>query len=127
MRAMPSPTSRTRPTSSTPTSLPYWSISFRRTETISSGLNLMAAALDQLIADDVQLMADAGIVEPVAHLHDHTPEQVGIDLLFQHRLAFGDLAKLVDEPAALVVQQGRRCPHLDAHLVGPLFQQDAVD
>src|SRR5207237_318381 len=82
--------------------LPSLSSCVRRTETISSGLNFCMAALDQLIADDFQLMANAGVIAPVAHLHDHSAEQFGIDFFFEHRLAFGQFTKLANEPAALV-------------------------
>src|SRR5581483_2232759 len=84
---MPSPTSSTRPTSRTSSLARYWSISFRRTETISSGLNRMAAFLDDVLSDRPQPGADAGVVTEVTHLQDDAAEQVGVDLHFKLRLA----------------------------------------
>src|SRR5262245_40815259 len=104
MRAMPSPTSSTRPISSTSVVLPYWSISLIRTETISSGLNFMAGTLDQLIADDFQLVLHAGIVAPVAHLHDESAKQVRLDARDQDRFLLRQLPQLADQALALIVR-----------------------
>src|SRR5438067_13909430 len=106
---MPSPTSSTRPTSSTaPVFRPYWLISLTRTDTTSFGFNDMTASLDQLVAEGIQLPADAGVVPPVAELHDQAAQQVRIDADVEDRLLVRQLAQLLQELLALVVRQRRR-------------------
>src|SRR5947207_4720330 len=79
-RAMPSPTSSTRPTSSTaPVFRPYWLISLTRTDTTSFGFNDMTASLDQLVAEGIQLPPDGGVETPVAELHDHAAKEFRLD------------------------------------------------
>src|SRR5581483_2761629 len=126
MRAMPSPTSSTRPTSSTvftPDFSLAFSISGIRTETISSGLNFMTATLDQLIAEDVELMTHAGIIAPVADLYDEPAQQVGIDGGVQDRFFLGQVPQLVDQALALVVRQWDGGADEDADAVGALLDQ----
>src|SRR5947208_1052761 len=127
MRAMPSPTSSTRPISSTSVVLPYWSISLRRTETISSGLNFMTATLNQLIADGVQLVLHAGVVAPVADLHDESAQQVGVDTRAQDGFFLRHLAQLADQALALVVRERHGAAHQNTHLVGALLDQGGID
>src|SRR5262245_9624121 len=122
MRAMPSPTSSTRPTSCTSSLARYWLISVRRTETISSGLNLITASLDQLVAEGFDLVADTGVVLEVADAHGHAPEQVRIDARIQHRIALKHLADLADQAFALVVGQGHGGADPDKHLAGAFLE-----
>src|SRR4051794_31005985 len=103
MRAMPSPTSRTRPTSRDSTSRPNCEICSRRTETISPGLNLITTSLDQLVPDGVEPGADAGVVEPVAHLHDQPAQKVRIDAQLQDGLAPEGLLQLAAQPLLMIV------------------------
>src|SRR5262249_51687229 len=100
---MPSPTSRTRPTSRASSAVRYCSISFPITEMISSALNLMAGTLEELVPDIDVLGADGGIVEPVADAHLQAAEHVGIDSLVKDRLAAEQRAELADQTVALGV------------------------
>src|SRR3954453_2496911 len=77
---MPSPTSSTRPTSVTSWPGPSRPISPRRTETISSGLNFIAAPRQQLIADRLDLETDRAIEDLVANLNDHPAQERRVDL-----------------------------------------------
>src|SRR5262245_16477524 len=123
MRAMPSPTSSTRPTSSA-RSLPSMSwISRVRTEVISSALNLIATSLDELLPNDFESRADRGVVEPVADPHHHAADQLGIDLRLQHRLQLEGLPQLLGQPLALVVRKRRGRADLDPDAPGPLVEQ----
>src|SRR4051794_21868551 len=105
MRAMPSPTSSTRPTSTASIWERYSLISSSITERISSALNLMTATLDNFFADIVQPGAHRAVEQPVADLHHHAAQQVGIDLRLQHRFQVKRRSQLLDEPLALVVRQ----------------------
>src|SRR5690348_8520265 len=108
---MPSPTSRTLPTSARSTSLLYWRISSSMTEAISSTLNFIAfpkesaeasdrtselnlgddvlrAALDLLRGapqerrrEVLQAGLDARIDPLVAHPHHHAAQEVWVDAL----------------------------------------------
>src|SRR5437764_1373389 len=106
MRAMPSPTSSTRPTSRASSLERYWLISVCRTETISSALNLMTASRYDLVPDSFQLGADRGVVQPIADPHDHPAEQLGIDLHRQDRFQPERIVQFALEALALVVGQG---------------------
>src|SRR5438270_10147671 len=75
---MPSPTSRTLPTSRDSTCVRYCSISDRRTDTISSALNLMGTSLDQLVPQGVEAGADGQVHEPVADLQLDAADQFGV-------------------------------------------------
>src|SRR3954471_23451459 len=83
---MPSPTSRTFPTSWDSTCVRYCSISDRRTDTISSALNLMGTSLDQLVPQGVEAGADGQGHEPVADLDLDAADQFGVDHLGQDGL-----------------------------------------
>src|SRR5438045_866289 len=103
---MPSPTSRTRPTSWAWTPVCVSLISLSITETISPTLNGMAAPLDQVVADGLDAGAYAGVVDPVPDAHNHPAQQGRVDRLVEDRLAPGDLLQVAVQPAALVVGQG---------------------
>src|SRR5262249_47033372 len=123
MRAMPSPTSRTRPTSRDSTSRPVRAICSRRTETISPGLNLITTSLNQLVPHCLQPRADAGIVEPVAYLHDQSAQEVRIDPQFQNRLALECLSQFAAQPLLVIVVERHCRADLHSHLSGVLLQQ----
>src|SRR5947209_12924391 len=133
MRAMPSPTSSTRPTSRPARRSLYLTISCSRTETISSGLNLMTAALQELVPNARETGADGRIVQPIADLHNQAADQVGIDAGFQHGFAVKGVAELVQQPLALVVGERDGAANLHAHAAGaavanlPRLRQDGPD
>src|SRR3954464_13804187 len=81
IRAMPSPTSSTRPTSVRVTSAWNCSISRWMTEVISSALNFMRRPFDQSLAKLFESSADRGVVDVVADLDDHPPDQRGVHLV----------------------------------------------
>src|SRR5689334_7849898 len=80
IRAMPSPTSRTRPTSVRVTSDWNCSISRWMTEVISSALNFMSLSFDQAPSELFEAVAQRGVVHLVADLDDQPAEQAGVDL-----------------------------------------------
>src|SRR5260370_24973129 len=123
MRAMPSPTSSTRPTSRASSLARYWLISVCSTETISSALNLMTAFLDDLVADVLQLRTDRPVIHPVADLDDQAAEQFRIDASFQDRFLVELLPELLREALALLVGQRHRALDLDAQAPRPLVAQ----
>src|SRR3954453_20141444 len=84
IRAMPSPTSSTRPTSVRVTWAWNCSISRWMTEVISSALNFMRLPFDQSLAELFQSVADRGIVEVVADLDDQAADQAGVDHVPDH-------------------------------------------
>src|SRR3954471_12830753 len=96
-RAMPSPTSRTRPTSRTSCPDPSPLISRVRTETISSGLNFIAAPRQQLIADGIDPVPDRAVEHLVADLDDHPPQQGLVHLGRDDRVEPGGLADCLPE------------------------------
>src|SRR5262249_40036585 len=102
---MPSPISRTWPTSRRSRPPPNSLICRSRTEAISSGLNLMTASLDELLSDGLDTGAHAGVDHLVADADDEAAEQVGVDDDVQDRLALIAVAHAVDDALALVVRQ----------------------
>src|SRR5262249_26886373 len=122
---MPSPTSRTRPTSRVSSLARYWSISFVITETISSALNLMTATLHQLFAEHVEPGAHRTVEQPVAHAQDEAAEDAGIDGHVQQRLQFKGSAQVVHQALLLVLGKRHGRAHLDAKTaVTAVVQQD---
>src|SRR5262245_2497495 len=79
IRAMPSPTSSTRPTSLRVTSAWKCSISLWMTELISSALNFMRLPFDQSMAELLEPAAHRGVIDLVADLDDETADQGGVD------------------------------------------------
>src|SRR5260370_11957720 len=119
MRAMPSPISSTRPTSSAWSLERYWSISVWRTETISSALNLITASLNELFADIVQPALDRRIELPVANLDDHAGNQVGIDLGIHDGLLVEFRADFLAQALGLFVPRRHSAFHLYPHAAAP--------
>src|SRR5258707_453590 len=126
MRAMPSPISSTRPTSSAWSLSRYLPISFWRTETISSALNLITASLNELFADILQPALDRRIELPVANLDDHAGNQVGIDLGIKDGLLVEFGADFLAQVLGLVVRQRHGAFHLHPNAAGPFVVQIAV-
>src|SRR6202047_1584670 len=120
MRAMPSPTSSTRPTSRASSLDRYCSISVWRTETISSALNLIIASLDQLVPKSVELSADGGVVLPVADLHNQSAQNLRVNVRHEDRFKAQGLPKVCAPVIALVLGQGHRGAHPDTNAVCPL-------
>src|SRR4051812_8465658 len=110
---MPSPTSRTRPTSraSRPDLAPL--ISRSSTETISSTLNAMTAPLHQLLTDRLQAGTHAGVVDPILDANDDPAQNVGIDGFLEDRLQVRCLLDLRDDAVAFVLGQRHGRGHLD--------------
>src|SRR2546422_1077696 len=118
MRAMPSPTSSTRPTSRVSICERYCSISLVRTETISSALNLMTTSRDELVPDNVKLRADRGVVDPVAYLHHQSAQKIGIDPRFQNGFQTKRLVQFLLKAFTLIVRQGERRGNLHTDAPG---------
>src|SRR5947208_11695436 len=100
---MPSPTSSTWPISTAWSLLRYWSISFVRTEAISSALNLMATSLDELIPEVLELRGHRAVELPVVDAHHQAAQQFGIDLQIHDRFQFQRLAHDVFQAVAVLV------------------------
>src|SRR5262249_11162420 len=100
---MPSPTSSTRPTSTTSTLLLYCSISLVRTEAISLALNLMTASHEDLIADVLEFRTHRGIVLPIADADANAGDQLGIGFQLEDGLEAPPTAKLFLQMLALIV------------------------
>src|SRR5579884_1840031 len=118
---MPSPTSRTRPTSRVSMPVRYCSISVWRTETISSALNLITASFNELVADLLELRANRGVVNPIAHADHEAANQVRLDSTFEDRLLTQAGAQLLDQLLALIGGQGDRALHFHANAAGALI------
>src|SRR4051812_31025056 len=103
---MPSPTSRTRPTSRTSDPAPSPLISRWRTETISSGLNFMAAPGQQLISDGVDARSHRTVEDLVAHLDDHPAQQTFVNAGGNDRLQPGRVQNPFLQLVRLLVREG---------------------
>src|SRR5262249_26458236 len=123
---MPSPTSRTRPTSRTSSWALYCSISGIRTETISSALNFMACTLEEMFPNIEQLGADRGVVQPVADADDHAADDLRIDHRHQGRLQLHALTQLLDQFFTLVVRQRNGRSYMHILLAFDLAGEDAA-
>src|SRR5438045_3177921 len=108
---MPSPTSSTWPISTAWSLLRYWSISFVRTEAISSALNLMTTSLDDLVPEVHQLGAHRAVELPIVDAHHQAAQQFGIDLEVHDRFEFQRLAHGMFQALAVVVGQRHRAAH----------------
>src|SRR5438034_10276426 len=120
MRAMPSPTSSTWPTSVASLVLRYSVISFVSTEAISSALNPMPTALDDLIPNIQQPGPHRAVELPVEDAHHQAAQQFRIDLHVQHRLQVQGVVDILRQPLPLLVRQGHCGAHQDADAPGPL-------
>src|SRR5947209_12816551 len=113
---MPSPTSRTRPTSRVSSWVRYCSISRCRTETISSALNLMTAHLPQLFAQIEDLGADRLVEDEVADPQDHAAQELRLDLLVDDGFQAKGAAQVVHQPRGLLGRQPHGGADLDAEV-----------
>src|SRR5947209_2154056 len=126
MRAMPSPTSSTRPVSRASSLLRNCSISACNTETISSALNLITASRNDLVLNLFQLFPNRLIVEPVADAHDQAAQQIRVDRDFEQRLLVQRLPHLAAELLLLIVGQRHGARHLHARPSRPFVEQLVV-
>src|SRR6516165_4068322 len=120
---MPSPTSRTRPTSRVSSWVLYCWISSTSTETISSALNLMAAHLPHLFAQIDKLCPHRAVEDPVADADNHAAQQVRLYLLLEDWFQSEGLAEVVLKALLLVLRQGHSTLHQDAEMPPPQVRQ----
>src|SRR5215211_5172720 len=117
MRAMPSPTCRTVPTSERSVSTSYCSILDLRIDVISSGRSFKASPSlvrgRQISAKSFEAAADAGVETQRARLEDDAADQVGVDGARGVDGAAGRALDLTDDLPRLVVGQLVRRRHLD--------------
>src|SRR5205809_172707 len=98
-RAIPSPTSSTRPTSVRVTCDWNCSISRWMTEVISSALNFMGLSFDESAADRLEAGADRGVVHIITDLDDQPADQRRVNLQ-------GDHGRGVDHRGQAVADRG---------------------
>src|ERR1700751_125876 len=97
MRAMPSPTWRTVPTSARSVSTSYCSILWRRIDVISSGSSFTAStplSLHKFVSKSFKPPADAPRHAQRARLEDDAADEVGVDIPRGVDLAAGVLLDL---------------------------------
>src|SRR4051794_40027448 len=123
---MPSPTSRTLPTSRESSWERYWPISSVSTETISSALNLMAASRNELVLDRFQARLHRQVEQPVADLDLQAADQVRVHRLDQHRLHLEVVMRPGSDLIPLLVGQRHGGAHLHTHAPAKLVAQLAV-
>src|SRR5436309_571946 len=146
MRAMPSPTSSTLPTSERSTSVRYLRISSSMTDAISSTLNLMKApwlgslgldvglaAMDltrgarvQRLAQMVQARRQAGVDLPPLDLDDEAADHRRIDVLDQRRLAAGRGGEGLRQPGAQRVGERHGGADVDVHPAAQVAQRRPI-
>src|SRR5205085_12525934 len=100
---MPSPTSRTRPTSRVSRRAPKLRISSLRTDVISSALNFMTASRDDLVTKVVQPAAHRCVELTIADAQLEAAQQRRIDVRDQHRLQAEAAAHALGNAAGIVV------------------------
>src|SRR5262249_16406447 len=123
---MPSPISRTWPTSRRSRPAPNSLICRSRTEAISSGLNLMTASLDELLSDGLDTGAHAGVDHLIADANDQPAEQLGVDNNVQDRLALVAVAHAIKDALTLIVRQRDGRANEDALLLGAPLQLGVI-
>src|SRR5215470_11438838 len=130
MRAMPSPTCSTVPTSARSVSTSNCSIRSLRIEVISSGRSFTSAPCGcEFLAESVEPAAHAGVEPERAGLEDEASNQIGVDRAASLDLASGRLLDPAEDELELVVGQlvgggeldfenARRGRHKPVELVG---------
>src|SRR3954470_3417783 len=146
MRAMPSPTSSTLPTSARSIWVRYVRISSSMTDAISSTLNLMnapclglllldvsLAALDltrgarqQRLGQLVQARRQRGVDLPPLELDHHSGDQRRIDVLDQRRLAVDGGGDGVRQPGAQGVGERHGGADVDVHAAAQVPQRLSI-
>src|SRR5262245_20634562 len=112
MRAMPSPTWRTVPTSARSVSTSYCSIRARRIEVISSGRSFISAP-HQFLSQSFKSSTHARVRAIRPCLEHEAPDQVRIDAPGRFNLPSGRLLDLAENLARLRVGQLARGDQLD--------------
>src|SRR5690242_137198 len=107
MRAMPSPTERTVPTSETCASASKFAIWSRMTREISAARMSIQLAFHRL-SESVEFGADRGVDLLAAQLDDNSAEDFGVDGRFDIDVAAGAGAKLRLQSSNLIVVQRTR-------------------
>src|SRR4051812_17926143 len=105
MRAMPSPTWRTVPTSARFVSTSYCSIRCRRIDVISSGRSFKVSAPHEFLSKSFQSPAHARVGEMRSNLDDDAADEVGVDAAARLDLASCRLLDLRDDLLRLGVRQ----------------------
>src|SRR6266567_3787098 len=114
MRAMPSPSWRTVPTSARSVSTSYCSILALRIDVISSGLSFKArSAPHEFVSQSFQSPSDARVDAERARLQDDAADQRRIDLPCRLDLAAGRILDLLQDRLRLGVGQLARGRQLD--------------
>src|SRR2546423_2101827 len=114
MRAMPSPTWRTVPTSARSVSTSYCSIRCRRIDVISSGRSFTnLSAHHEYLSQSFQPSAHACIDAIRAGPQHDAAHELGFDASRRLDLAAGGLLDLTDDPVRLGVRQLARSRQLD--------------
>src|SRR5262245_8542948 len=126
MRAMPSPTSSTVPTSETSSWLRYSSICLRMTEAISSDLIFIAAAPHHGVAEALQPAAQRAVVDRVPDAEHEPAQQLGLHLRLQDALPLQSRLQERDELLGALCRQGLGGRRLHAGAPGLLVGQVAV-
>src|SRR5215204_1430658 len=125
IRAMPSPTWSTPPTSARSVSTSYCSIRCLRIEVISSGrrrTRLAPSGSCQLTAEVLQTGPDAGVHAVRSGLQHETSNETGVDRARGAQLAVGGAFDPLQDPAGVIVRQldGGR----ELHVQDPLLTSD---
>src|SRR5690349_16936649 len=114
MRAMPSPSWRTVPTSARSVSTSYCSIRWRRIDVISSGRSFKSlSAPHECLSKSFQPAAHARVGAVRARLQDDAAEDVGIDAPRRLDLAADGRLDLLHDRLRLGVRQLARRRQLD--------------
>src|SRR5437016_1682545 len=126
---MPSPTSRTRPTSRVSSCVLYWRISSTSTETISSALNLMTAHLPQLFAQIDESRPHRAVKDPVADAQDHAAHEGGLAPLLADNAAEEERLDISLAAGHVIDQVAKLGKHFldSAVLLGGVEQRFAVN
>src|SRR5487761_792433 len=120
MRAMPSPTDSTCPTSATSASVPNSAICFFRIAEISAARISISTDPLHHQREPRQLALERCVDHARAHLDDQSAEQVRIDAKIDRHLATDRFAQALVERLALSRGQFLRRAHLRRHLAAAL-------
>src|SRR5487761_161913 len=120
MRAIPSPTDRTCPTSATSASVPKSAICFFRIAEISAARISISTNPLHRQREPRQLALERRVDHARAHFDDKSAEQARIDAEIDHDLAADGLAQALVDGLALRLGQFLRRDHMSRHLAAAL-------
>src|SRR5437868_1554517 len=126
MRAIPSPTERTVPTSETCASASKFAIWSRMTREISAARMSIVQLAFHRGGEPVEFGADRGVDLLAAQLDDDSAQDVGVDRRVDRHLAAGAGAQLCLERGELIVVEGMRGDDLGRRLAAMLGGEPAV-